>query len=353
MSNETNSEYWIRRWIDLEILLERRTDRAIVKMNSAYQKALARIEKDILAWYVRYATENGITLKEAKRILSARELAEFKWTVEEYIARGREYGISGAWAKELERASVRVHVSRLEALRMQLLSEAELFIGAQHSIISDCLEDTFKEGYYRSIFEINRKYSIPSDFATINRNKLHLVLSKPWNSDGLNFSERIWGNQRARLVGTLQNEMMYQIVAGRHSREMAKVIQDRFGVSKRSAERIARTESAAISEKAHQMAYNAIGVKYFQVIGTLDKRTCKHCAFMDMNIYPMSDSIIGTTAPPFHVNCRCTTAPYVKIDGLEYGERIGRKNGDPKQTWIDIPGNMKYPEWYEKYVEKN
>ena len=348
--SKPNAEYWAERMQALEAILERRSNRAQRYIEKAYKKAIVQINRDISAWYVRYATENGISLAEAKRQLSARELAEFRWTVEEYIAHGRENAISGQWMKELERASVRVHVSRLESLKIQLLNQAENFIAGQYKIVKECLEDTYREGYYRTLFEINKKYAVKADFMTLNQNKLDLILRKPWNNDGLAFSERIWGNQRARLVGTLQDELTHQIITGKPPREYVKAIQSRFSVSRSSAERIVRTESMALSSQAKSTSFREVGVKKFQVISGLDLRTCTKCGYLDGEIYPMADFIVGSTAPPFHPNCRCTTAPY--IEGLEDGERLARKDGDPKGAWIRVPENMRYPEWYEKYVEK-
>lgn len=346
-----NSDYWAERMEILEGILELHSNRALKRIDKAYKKAIIEINKDIAAWYTRYATENGVSFAEAKRILSGRELAEFRWTVEEYIARGRENSVSGQWMKELERASVRVHVSRLESLKLQLLNEAENFIASQYWNVKKCLEDTYKDGYYRTLFEVNKRHIIRSDFSTLNTRKMELILKQPWANDGLAFSERIWGNQRARLVGTLQDELAKQILTGSPPKKCAKVLEDRFGVSKRSAERIVRTESMALSSKAKEASFKEVGVKKFKVISGLDLRTCTHCGHLDGGVFLMSDFIVGTTAPPFHPNCRCTTAPY--LDGLELGERLARKDGDPKGAWIEVPANMKYKEWREKYVREN
>ena len=57
--------------------------------------------------------------------------------------------------------------------------------------------------------------------------------------------------------------------------------------------------------------------------------------------------------PPFHCYCRSTTVPY--IDGVtdeeEKGTRAARENGTGKTVFI--PGNLKYQEWYDKYVKPN
>ena len=85
-----------------------------------YATAIQDIESQIARWYQRRAAENGITLAEANKLLTTQELDEFRWTVEEYIKHGQENAVSQAWLKQLKNASARVHVSRLDSLRLQL-----------------------------------------------------------------------------------------------------------------------------------------------------------------------------------------------------------------------------------------
>ena len=59
----------------------------------------------------------------------------------------------------------------------------------------------------------------------------------------------------------------------------------------------------------------------------------------------LSDYESGTTAPPFHPYCRSCTCPYFPDN---YGERIARDvNGD----LYHVPSDMKYQDWYKKFVE--
>ena len=55
----------------------------------------------------------------------------------------------------------------------------------------------------------------------------------------------------------------------------------------------------------------------------------------------------GVTAPPFHVNCRSTTAPYFD-DEFSLGERAAR--GEDGKTYY-VPSDMTYKEWKGKQEE--
>lgn len=98
----------------------------VENLEKQFAAAQAEIERQMARWYQRFAANNEIGLAEAKRLLNSKELKEFHWTVAEYIAYGEQNAIDGAWMKQLENASARVHISRLEALKLQLQQQAEV-----------------------------------------------------------------------------------------------------------------------------------------------------------------------------------------------------------------------------------
>lgn len=349
-NQESNqNSYWIERMILLEALLHSYSEEAVKEISKAYRDAIREVEKDIAKWYTRYATENGISYAEAKKILSTRDLAEFKWDINDYIKYAKENGVSGAWEKELERASVRYHVSRLEALLFQLQNAAENFIAKEYSSTNKFLTNTYMEGYYRTLFEINKRYPIISGFNILDEKQVHSVLTNPWSADGLNFSKRIWGNHRAKLVSTLKQELTRQLIGLQSPKTTVNAILKRFDVARANAETLVYTESAAIGSMSLHDSFKELGIKKYRIIATLDMRTCERCRDMDHKEFAMSDFELGITAPPFHPRCRCTFGPVV--DGATGGVRTAREGGNGKK-WVEVPGNMTYREWYEKYVEK-
>ncbi len=100
------------------------------------------------------------------------------------------------------------------------------------------------------------------------------------------------------------------------------------------------TETTYFNAKAAQESYKDLGVDKIEIIETLDSLTCELCGPMDGKVIPISSFEAGVTAPPFHPNCRGTTAPYIEDD--DFGERIARD--EDGQTY-DVPGNMTYEEW--------
>ena len=116
--------YWKSRIASLhkQILNDAYKDAA--KIEREYKKAIAQVQKDLELWYKRLADNNNISLAEARKLLSEDELEEFKWTVEDYIKYGEANAINQKRLKKLENASAKVHISRLEAMKLQLEQQA-------------------------------------------------------------------------------------------------------------------------------------------------------------------------------------------------------------------------------------
>ena len=113
------SDYWKDRFVVEESRVNQMAVKEIRKQQAEYDKAITRINQDIEVWYNRIAKNNDVTLANAKEMLNKKERDEFKWTVEEYIKKGSGED-SLKFVKELENASARYHIERLEVLKLQV-----------------------------------------------------------------------------------------------------------------------------------------------------------------------------------------------------------------------------------------
>lgn len=159
-------------------------------------------------------------VQSVKKILSEKELKEFKWTVEEYIKYGEEHALNGKWKKELENASARVHISRLESLKMQIQHEIEKLYGNCDSSIMEHIGNIYLNDYYHTAFEIQKGTDIGYDFQRLDRRLLNSIIVKPWAADGENFSDRIWRN-KTKLVNTLHNSLTRMCILGEPQTEQS------------------------------------------------------------------------------------------------------------------------------------
>lgn len=333
----TGGDYWRRRMEVLAAAELKKADRFQVDLDREYRKAVQALQREIDTWYGRFMANHQVSLAEAKRLLNSRELEEFRWTVEDYIKAGEENALDGRWMKQLENASARVHISRLEALQFQLQERAEELFSKQQNGLTGILKGIYEDGYYRTAFEL-QKGLIGSSFARLDTARVEKVLTKPWAADGSDFSSRIWKDKQ-RLVNDLHTGLTQAMIRGDPPDKLAADLSKRFGVSKSRAFALVQTESAAFAAAAQKDCFKELGVEQYEVVGTLDRRTCEICGGMDGKIFAMSEFEPGTTAPPFHTRCRCCTAPYFED---ETGKRAARDEGG--KTYY-VPQDMNYRQW--------
>ena len=286
-------------------------------------------------------------LAEAKKLLSKDELEEFHWTVQEYIDRGTGV-ISGDWAKQLENASARVHISRLEALEMQLQEHAEELTGRRIKVTTAAAETAYTESYYHTAYEMQRVAGVGVNLHKIDKKRLEKVLSRPWTADNATFTARCWTDKN-KLVDLVNKELTRMVATGAKPDQAIKNIANAFNTSKSNAGRVVMTESAYFASEARKECFNYLEVERYQIRSAMDGNVCGDCGDMDSEIFKMSDFKAGSTAPPFHPWCRCTTVPYYE-DMKVIGERWMRDPKTGKGGYV--PSDMTYKEWKEIYVDK-
>jgi SPP1 gp7 family putative phage head morphogenesis protein len=342
-----SSEYWQKRFELLEQAAHQQGVQCYADIEKQYRQAQKTLEGQIAAWYQRFASNNGITLAEAKRMLNAKELAELKWDVNQYIQYGQENAINGTWVKQLENASARFHISRLEALKLQTQQSIEVMFGNQLDSIDSTMRNVYKSGYYHTAYEIQKGVGVGWDFPALDDKQISKVINKPWAVDGKNFSERIWGN-RQKLVNELNNTLTQNIILGKDPQKAIDEIARKMNTSKTNAGRLVMTEEAFFSSAAQKDCFTELDVEQFEIVATLDSHTSDICRGMDGKHFKMSEWKVGETAPPFHVHCRSTTVPYFDDEFDTVGERAARDEETGKTYFV--PGNMTYKEWEKSFV---
>lgn len=337
-----NADYWARRLKIMEDALKDQSYEYVKNLEQQFDAAIAQIDTQMRAWYQRFADNNGgISYAEAQKLLTAGELKEFKWTVQQYIKAGKEHAISGAWAKELENASARVHISRLESLKIQLRQQAEALTQARVNTTTKASELSYTESYYHTAFEVQRGLGVGWTMQALNTNTVQKVLSCPWTVDNQTFTARCW-TDKTKLVETVNQELTRMLAVGEAPDKAIAAISKRFNVSKQNAGRVVMTESAYFSSAAQKDCFNELGVEQYRVISALDTKTCNICGDMDGKVFKMSDYRPGSTAPPFHPWCRCCTAPYFEdMDGV--GERYARDAKTNER--YKLPKDTTYKQW--------
>lgn len=183
----------------------------------------------------------------------------------------------------------------------QLKRELQKLGDKQISALSKIFEINFFDVYY--------SIGIPGQeaFNTISKEAAIQLINAIWVADAKSWSQRIWDNTE-RLVETLNESMVYCVVAGKKTTELKNLLQERFAVSYSRADALARTEIAHVQTQAAKQRYIDYGIEEVQVWADKDERRCPVCAKLHKKIYPVG----GQMPIPAHPNCRCCVIPVVK-----------------------------------------
>ena len=339
-----SNSYWTKRFEEEEKQRNISNKAYTKEIERQYKIAENKIKSDIEKWYIRIADNNQISLADAKKLLTKDELKEFKWTLAEYTQKAK----SGAWKNELENASARIHIKRLEALQLQVQNSIETLRNKENEMLEDYLIKNYEDTYYHSLYEISKGLNLKTSFATLDRNKINQVIGKPWLSDGKTFSDRIW-QDKEQLINTLRTKITQSFITGSTLDEavedISKFVSDKIKNKEYVARRLLETESAAYASKAQIEAFKSIDVEKYEIVATLDLHTSEICQEMDGKVFNISDQEIGVTVPPFHSHCRTVIAPYFDDEST----RASRdENGEYKEVKY-----MNYKEWKDQYIKKS
>lgn len=338
-----NADYWRGRFSILADAAHREAGACVDDLEKIYRDAERTVQVDLERWYGRFATNNGISLTDARKMLTNGQLEEFRWTVDQYIKIGQQANLSPEWLKKLENASARFHISRLETIQLQIQQQIELLYRRQTDRLDTLLKKVISDGYTHTAYEIQKGVGLGWDITALNQRKLETLLSRPWTADKKTFRDRCW-EHKANLVSGVQSTLTQGLLRGDGLQKLTDRIKTQFNVSRYKAGRLAHTETTYFNGVATLEVYKDLGIEKVEILETLDRHTCDICGGLDGTVIPLSQYEPGVTVPPFHPNCRGTTCPY--YDDMD-GERAAR-NADGDVYYV--PANMNYRDWKATFV---
>lgn len=349
MNLNNKDQYWTQRAEQRLINAENLTSDMLANLKTTYEATIKSLEKEINAFYGKYATETGLDLTEVRKRLNSKELKDFKTQLKKYYDEVQRLGgyspDTKAYLREL---SAKAYISRLEELQAQMRWQVENLYRTQQLKIFDTLKQGYEDTYLRATFDMQQGIGFAYSFNTLDDNKVRLAVTQKWQ--GGNFSERIW-TDKARLIDTLNTAIPQGVALGQNPRKVAQTIAKSMNTRYSNAERLARTEMNHICNESSRQAYNEVPevLQEYKIVATLDNRTSDICQNQDGHVYKMSEWEEGITAPPFHPSCRSCTIPYFpEMDNAEY-TRMATDYETGKSYFV--PSSMSYREWRASLTE--
>jgi len=341
-------DYWEKRSTELIKRLERGTERTINLLIQAYEKATKYINKEITNIFKNYAKDSGLNKEALAQLLSKKETEQYYNNLLEVINNNiTDESIKRKLLAKYNAPAYSYRISRYEALQQNIDIELKKLADIEQQITEIRYVDTIKEGYYHTIFDIQKGTNIGFSFAQIDEKTINLLLNENW-IDNANFSQRIWQNSE-RLGNYLRTQLTAASLSGKSINKITQELSEYMNVGIYNATRLVRTEVNHFANEAEMLSYEELDIEKYRFIATLDNRTCKHCAELDNKDFNVKDRQSGKNYPPIHPNDRCTTVP---VFDDEVTEELQRRAKDENGKTILIPQNMNYQQWYEKYVDK-
>lgn len=344
------NNYWSSRAVELEKLLQDKTNATIVEINKLYSDASKSIASKIAKIFETYKKGGQIDSAHALQLLTAHQTAEQRKELLELLSRTTDKKARREIISMLDAPAYADRISRLQALQDLVKSEALQLGIAEEKLTTARLKDVAKASYYRTIYNDQKNIGKAYDFNKISSRQLKAMLAHKWS--GSNYSARIWNNND-KFIDKLQRTIEVGCMAGLTLRELEdRIVDDCIGETSDEgqrfcASRLIRTEVNYFANQGMLMGYEEAGIKKYLFVATLDLKTSEICRKLDLKSFPVSEAEAGVNLPPMHPFCRSVTIPDT---GSRSGTRWARNPITGKS--MKIPADMTYEQWYDKYVKK-
>lgn len=334
--------YWEKRQEEAYKAGEMQVNQYFMRLEKAFNQAKRELQKTVESFYWRYAKENGLTYSEAQKRLDKAELGELKDFVQKAMNN------IGKYNQDVNNMSIKARMTRYQALEAQVDAILrELYAVEYEAEGARTMQEVYGDTYYRTWYNIDQYHGFHAEFAQIEPRTIEQLIEYPFN--GANFSSRLW-KQKDHLQSQLMELLTTMMVQGASPQKLAGEFAKKMQSKKADAYRLLHTESSFLMSEATHAGYKEDGVEQYEILATLDSKTCGVCGKLDGKIYPISEAVVGKNMPPFHPCCRCTDVPHYPDTPAEGRTRIAR-NAAGKN--ISVPADMTYEEWKKQFIDDN
>ena len=336
--------YWKRRFLYEKQQQLQNTAEYETAMRARLKEVEQVLEQEVDYWLKRYASNQEITIKDARKILPTIGTRDWHMTLKEFRAKAK----AGGFDKELDAEYFRSQLSRLENIDEQLTSLLAQYAASETNKMENSLSYQYQQTYMHSIYLTQiEKAKLSSSFSNVNEYQVKAIVHKPWR--GSDFSKRIWKNYTEILPNELGDALLRGSVLGHSNEQIFKMMRQRLkDVEDYQLHRLVITEMGHVAETATAEAYKEEGIEQYQYLATLEAHTCEECAHLDEKIFDLKDKVVGLNYPLIHPYCRCTTMPYIE-DLPDSSERWARNPETGKGEYVE---SMTFNEWKKQYVDE-
>lgn len=296
-----NNMYWKTREAKQHEINLRESERHDKTLEEIYKTMQASIQRDIDAFYGRYAARGGISLAETKKRADKLDIEAYAAKAKRYVA---THNMSKRANEEMRLYNLTMKVNRLELLKANI--GMQLVDG--FSDIDEFMGNKLNE---RTTNELKRQAGILGNSVHNSEAMAASIVGASFHN--ATYSQRVWAHQE-QLKYELYKLLTRGLIQGINPRKLASELSKMFGVSLRNASRLMRTEMARVQTEAQFQSYKRNGFEWYQ-FHTLGSKACEICRALDEKVFKVDDMLVSENAPPMHPNCRCSTSASMGPEG--------------------------------------
>ena len=297
-----------------------RADRDLNReINEIMRYARETIRTESQAWLIKYAEAEGITLTEASKRAAGADIRALERKAAQYV---KNRDLSQIANREMRLYNYSMRMSRHELLRRHYELELDQSFIKIEGLIHNHLQ-------MMGLTELERQAGLLGK-TVVDREayKMKAGIIADASFHGATFSERVWENQEA-LKKILDDGLRKSIIMGKHPtawmKDMDQFLDRGMSGSTYALKRLAVTESARVQIAAQREIYRANGYENYMVV--CEPTACDICIPLDGAVFKVIEMREGDNAPPFHPNCKCSTAATTEDDLRESDELVGNDVG--------------------------
>jgi len=295
-TNKNSRDYWRDREIEHAKTMLKDENKIKKKIAYLYSDTVREIEKEINTMLSNYASKNGLSMTDVKRLVNATDIRDYEAKAARYV---KEKNLSDIANKEMAIYNLKMHLSRLELIMAH--------VNLELIALTDGVEKLIYERVLTvGLDEVKRQSGILGESINVNKKDIEYIARRQFQGD--DFSNRLWKNKRVLHV-ELEKRLSEMIAKGQNPKVAARKLRQVIEQSKYNAERIMVTEGARVQIESQMESFKSIGYEQYEFIAT--ESACDVCGPLDGKIFKVSEAMPGENAAPMHPWCRCSASAYM------------------------------------------
>lgn len=273
------------------------------EIEKAMRRCLTEIEAQIEAWYQKYASDEGISIADAKRRISKADIEFYATLAERYVDQKNFSPVANA---QMKLYNAKLKINRMSAIEAVIGMELAGTFSDIEKYIDGTLEAGIRAEMDRYAEALGTNINHPVE-------RIHNIVHESLkNAD---WTDRLWYNNEEKLRAYLETALESALIAGKSPRAMVKDFRRHFESSEEDALTLLNTEMCRCQTGAAKLSLEENENEYYKYVTTNPVHPCKVCLGLEERTakkpIKVADMQPGINAPPMHPNCHCCVAPWV------------------------------------------